>query len=83
MKQPRVSSINHRIAAGGLPEAIPKRRKYMTEISMDDKTLKVSVNGSDPLTLQLDSTGAATLRLEIIATCPTAVTGYTYAEPPR
>lgn len=42
----------------------------MTENSASNKTLTVSVAGSEPVVLQLDSTGAATLRLEITVVAP-------------
>lgn len=54
----------------------------MTEITTTEKALKVSVSGSDPVVLHLDSTGTATLRLEVTIPAPD-VTGYTYTEPPR
>ncbi|MDQ1058069.1 GTP1/Obg family GTP-binding protein [Arthrobacter globiformis] len=54
----------------------------MTEFSTNDKTLRVSVTGSEPVVLHLDSTGTATLRLEVTTARP-EVTGYTFTEPPR
>lgn len=54
----------------------------MTEISTNDQTLKVSVSGSEPVVLHLDSNGTATLRLEVTIGRPD-VTGYTFTEPPH
>lgn len=54
----------------------------MTEITANTQTLRVSVAGSDPVVLHLDSAGAASLRLEVTVTTP-PVTGYTFNEPPR
>lgn len=54
----------------------------MTENSSNTRTVTVTVAGSEPVVLHLDSTGAATLRLEVTVTPPN-VTGYTFTEPPR
>lgn len=63
----------------------PKARslgKVRTENSSNTRTVTVTVAGSEPVVLHLDSTGAATLRLEVTVTPPN-VTGYTFTEPPR
>lgn len=68
-----------------LPARQPKQKSKdnrMTEIRTNDQTLKVSVAGSEPVVLHLDTNGAATLRLELTIARPLG-TGYTYTEPPR